>query len=296
MMEGIILLFRTTSLILSAILLGGCAAPLRVTLTPDQRASITELDSRVIVVQDEVIVDVKAPNSSAAGAAGGLIGALIVSSIDSAVTNSRVKSSQDLMGPFYAAIEDIDFRKEFYEAVRPGLANYPIKVASVTTTPLGLSNAELRKWRDALQPGQCLLIIVPRYTLSADFRTFDAQTIVTIWKKDGEDRPINRGALHYQSAPTGPGNKDSIAQWSANDAAAFRAVVKEAVAETMLLVRADLDALGTTGEMRNFSFNNGAQQTTLKGRLVSETATRVVVLGADDKLHSLPKPAAVATN
>jgi hypothetical protein len=284
---------------LAAALLGGCAVPMRTSLTPELRASIKELDTRVIVVQDEVIVDVKPSTATGAGVAFGLIGALVTTTIDSKVTNNRVKSAQDLMGPFYQTIEDVDFRKEFNEAVRPALSGYALKVSSVDTTALGLNNAILRRWRDGLSPGQSLMIIVPRYTLSADFRTFDAETIVTMWRKEGDDRPINRGVLRYQSAPTGTGDKDSVLAWSANNAAAFRSVIKEAVAETMHLVRADLDVSDVAvkpGEQRDFPFNDGDRQTSVKGRLVTETATRVTVLGTDGKLYSLPKPIAVAKN
>ena len=286
-------------LVLATALLGGCAVPMRTSLTPEVRASIKELDTRVVVVQDEVIVDVKPSTATGAGVAFGLVGALITSTIDSAVTNNRVKSAQDLMGPFYQTIEDVDFRKEMNEAVQPALAGYPIKVGSVTTTMLGLNDATLRKWRNGLQPGQALMIIVPRYALSADFRTFDTETVVTMWKKDGDDRPVNRSVLRYQSAPIGPGDKDSVLEWSADNAAAFRAVVKEAVAETMYLIRTDLDVTDEPikpEQQRDFRFNAGHQHVVLKGRLIAETATRVAMLGTDGKMYSLPKPNVVAKN
>jgi hypothetical protein len=291
--------YRALALVLSAALLGGCAIPMRVSLTPEQRASIKELDTKVVVVQDEVIVDVKPSGVAGAGLAFGLIGTLISTTIDSSVTNSRVKTAQDLMGPFYLAIEDVDFRKEFNDAIRPGLAGYPIKVAEVTTTPVGLSNARLRTWRDELKPGQNLMLIFPRYLLSADFRTLDSETWVTIWKKDGDDKAINRGVLRYQSAPVGPGGKDSIIEWSANNAAAFRAAIKEAVAETVSLVRADLDVAVVPDKpenTRDFAVMTDGQQTVVKGRLISESASRWVALGADGKMYSLPKLPVAAKN
>lgn len=291
--------FRTTTLLLAAAMLGGCAAPMRKSLTPEMRSSIQELDARVIVVQDEVIVDVKPSSTGGAGAAFGLIGALISSTIDANVTNSRVKAAQDLMGPFYLAIEDVDFRKEFDEAVKPALAGYAIKVGSVSTTALSLNEATLRKLRDGLAPGHSLMIIAPRYALSADFRTFDVETVVTMWRKEGDDRPINRSVLRYQSAPMGKGEQDSVLRWSADNAAAFRAVVKEAVAETMALVRIDLgvpDAAAKPEQQREFPFNSGSGQTMLKGQIVSQTPTRVALLGSDGKLYSLPTLVAVTKN
>jgi hypothetical protein len=278
---------RVLIMVLASTILGGCAVPMRISLSPEQRASIKELNAKVVVVQDEVIVDVK-PSNVSAGVGFGLIGALI----DSNVTNSRVKSSQELMGPFYLAIEDLDFRKEFNDAIRPGLVGYPIKVADVATTPVGLSNAGLLTWRNELKQGQSLMVIYPRYALSADFRTLYAVTVVTLWKKEGEDKPINRSLLRYHSAPVGPGDKDSILQWSADNAAAFRTAIKEAVSETVQLVRADLDVATTAGKSdnnRNFDLILNGQQTTLSGRLISESANRWVALGTDGTMYSLPK-------
>jgi len=280
---------------LAVSLLAGCAVPLRVSLTPEERAQIRELDTRVIIVQDEVIVDVKASQSTAVGVGFGLIGALISTTIDSQVTNSRVQAVQDMMGPFYAAIEDIDFRQEFDAAVRPALASYAIKVGRVETTPLGLSDARLRQWRDALQPGQRLMVVVPRYTLSSDFRTFDAETWVTLWQKEGADQPVNRGVLRYQSAPLGPGAQASAQAWSANGAAMFRKVMREAIDETLLMVRLDLDLTDTAARpdaQREFAYLNNGDAATLTGSVVQERADRVVVLAADGRLHSLPKPPA----
>lgn len=287
------MMVRTAALLAAASVLVGCAVPLRLPLAPEHRASIQELDAKVVVVQDEVIVDVRPPNASAAGAMGGLIGAIITTTIDSAVTNSRVKSAQDAMVPFYAAIEDLDFRKEFEAAVRPALAAYPIKVASVTATPVSFSEARLRKWREALKPGQALMLVVPHYRLSADFRNFDIETWVTIWRKDGDPaRPDKRGVVRYQSAALGPGGTESVALWSARDAAAFRAVIQEAIAETMALTQTEMglsDKAENAGPERDFPWQSQAAAATVRGRLISETATRVVVLGADGRLYSLPK-------
>jgi hypothetical protein len=265
---------------------------MRVTMSPQDRAAIKELDAKVIVVQDEVLVDVV---PSTGGAGMGLIGAIV----DSSITSNRVKTTQNAMGPFYAAIEDIDFRQAFFEAVKPGLSDYPLKVSALTATPIGLSDAQLLKWREGLGAGQRLLIIVPRYVLSSDFRNLDVQTVVTMWQKEGENKPINRGLLRYQSALLGAGGEESMNAWSANGAAAFRTAVKEAVAETIVLVRADIDAVDQASKsatLREFLLRAAANDVPIKGRVLSENANRVIVLGADEKLYSLPKSAESTKN
>ncbi len=289
---------RIIALVLAAALLGACAAPMRVSLTPEQRASITGLETKVVVIQDEVIVDVRPSTSGGAGLMFGIVGALITSSIDSSVTNSRVKAAQDLMGPFYLAIEDLDFRKEFNDAVQPALANYPIKVTSVATTPVLPTDPQLQKWRSALQPGQSLMLVVPHYRFSADMRTFYTETFVTIWGNGGDVRtPLNKGVLHFQSAPLGPGDKDSLLAWSANNAAAFRAAIKEALAETMVLMRTELDLPAKADKpdkAREFPMYRQGAQTTVSGSVITESDQRVALFGSDGKLYSLPKLAATA--
>lgn len=289
------MMVRVAALLAAVSLLAGCAVPLRLPLSAEHRASIQELDAKVVLIQDEVIVDIKPPNTATAGVMGGLIGALITTTIDSSVTNSRVKTAQDAMVPFYAAIEDLDFRKEFDEAIRPALAAYPIKVGSITTTPVGFDDARIKQWREALKPGQALMLVVPHYRLSADFRTFNIETWLTVWRKDGDPaRPDKRGILRYQSAPRGQGGTESVALWAANNAAAFRATIREAIGETMLLAHADMglpEKVETAGAERDFTWQADGATATVRGRQVSETATRVVVLGADGRLYSLPKVA-----
>jgi hypothetical protein len=272
-----------------ALVLGGCAVPMRISLTPEQRAKVTTLKAHVVVVQDEIIAAVQPSNVSAA-LGGGLIGVMI----DTSVTNSRVKASQEVMGPFYALIESVDYRKEFNEAIKRELANYPIKVAEFATTPRALSAADLARMRGELPPGQALLVIYPRYYLTMDFRNFDAEAVVSMWTKEGPaNMPIQRGVLYYQSQSVGTGGKDSIAIWGAKNAEAFRATMRESIVETINLVLMDLDVTAPAGKTeppKSYSFNTGAQQGQIKGQLVKETATRLTILGENNKLYSLPKP------
>ncbi|SEA53807.1 hypothetical protein [Variovorax sp. YR216] len=280
-------LLRTAVLVMLTLVMGGCATPMRVSLTPEQRAKITELKAHVVVVQDEVIVAVQ-PSNVGVATGGGLIGAMI----DSSVTNSRVKDSQEVMGPLYAQIEDVDYRKEFNEAIRRELEKYPIKVAQFTTTPRALGRQTLAQLRSTLEPGQALLVIYPRYFLTMDFRNLDTEAVVSMWMKDGPDNvPIQRGVLHYQSQPVGPGGKESIALWGRQDAAEFRAAIKESIVETIELVSMDIN-LAAPGDKqeksREYTFNAGGQQAQIKGRLIKEGVNRWIVLGDDKKLYSLP--------
>ncbi|VVE65476.1 hypothetical protein PCA31118_02025 [Pandoraea captiosa] len=281
-----------------ALLLSACGTPMRVSMTPEQRSKITELTAHVVVVQDEVIAAVQPSNAASIALGGGLIGAII----DSKVTNSRVNDSQQLLGPFYAAIEDVDYRKEFNESIAQGLSGYAIKVGKITTTPRSLTGPTLARLRNELQPGQALLIIIPRYTLTMDFRSFDSESVVSIWvKSDGSNTitPAQRGVLHYQSALIGPGGKASLALWGAQNGAKFREIVRESIAETVRMVMLDIeiaeDTATKTGPVKTFSYNTGASVDTVQGTVLKEGDARAIVLGADKKLYSLPNPGGSAT-
>ncbi|MDO8991174.1 MAG: hypothetical protein Q7U91_16235 [Sideroxyarcus sp.] len=286
------MLKRNIALLLIPLLLGACATPLRVNLTTEQRAKISELKPRVIVIQDEVIAAVM-PSQVSMATGGGLIGAMI----DGAITNKRVQESQKIMGPFYAAIENVDYRKEFDGVIRQELAKYPIKTGQIVSTPRMFNNAELARLTDELQPGQALLVIVPRYFLTMDFRNLDSEAWVTMWVKGQTAAPIHRGVLYYQSKPVGTGGKASIDLWAAGNAELFRTTMHDSVAEMTKLILMEVEVSATpakTGESKLFAFNTGVQQVEIKGRQLQETASRTVMLGDDGKIYSLPKAQSAA--
>ncbi len=288
------MLKRNIGLLLITLLVGACATPLRVDLTAEQRAKIGELKPRVIVIQDEVIAAVT-PSQVSKAMGGGLIAAMI----DGAITNKRVQESQKIMGPFYAAIENVDYRKEFDGVIRQELAKYPIKTGEIVSTPRMFNNAELVRMTKELQPGQALLMIVPRYFLTMDFRNLDSETWVTMWVKGKTAAPVHRGVLYYQSRPVGAGGKTSIDLWAARNAELFRTTLHDSIVEITKLILMDVDVSAKpakAGESKPFAFNTGAQQVEIKGRQLQETASRTVMLGDDGKIYSLPKaqPAAVA--
>ncbi|WP_240493392.1 hypothetical protein [Pandoraea sp. ISTKB] len=271
---------------------------MRVALSPEQRSMITELTAHVVVVQDEVIAAVQPSNAASIALGGGLIGAII----DSKVTNNRVNTSQQLLGPFYAAIEDVDYRKEFNESIAQGLSGYSIKVGKITTTPRALTGTTLIRLRNELEPGQALLVIIPRYTLTMDFRSFDSESTVSIWVKSNGSNPLTpsqRGVLHYQSGLVGPGGKESLALWGANNGAKFREVARESIAETVRMVMLDIEipaeTATKTAEVKTFPYNTGASVETVQGTVVKAGDARTILLGADKKLYSLPNPASTAT-
>ncbi|MDP9897558.1 hypothetical protein J2W32_006677 [Variovorax boronicumulans] len=294
-------LLRVFMLFCVTTMLGACAMPMRIGLKPEDRSKITALAAHVVVVQDEVIAAVHAPNAGAASG-GGLIGAMI----DASIANSRVKESQQALGSFYTVIEDVDYRKEFNEAIRSELANYQIKVATVTTTPRALNMDILAKLRNQLPPGQALLLIYPRYSLTADFRNFDSESQVSMWARSdspsaagGMNTPIQRSVLYFQSQSVGTGGRKSLDLWGAQNAELFRSAMRESITETLRMAMIDLDVAAEPaakgGNLEEFSFNNGVITTKLKGQVVKNGDTRAILLASDQKLYSLPRTSTSAS-
>ncbi|MEY4561631.1 MAG: hypothetical protein RLZZ618_908 [Pseudomonadota bacterium] len=277
--------------------------PMRKTLTPENQSKLTEVNAHVYVVQDEVLLKVRPSNASAVSmvAGGGLLGAVIGTSIDSTIINGRVTAGQQLMAPFYATIEDVDYRTEFNDAIKRELASYPVKVSQVTTTPRMLTTTELVNMQAGMPGGRALLVIAPTYHLSVDSRTFDAEVVVAMWTKDSEpNAPIQRAVVYYQSNFVGTGGKDSMEHWSAKNAELFRSMVRESVAETVKMISLSIRKFAepdSNAEFKAYEFNTGGDQGVVNGRVLQQTDSRVVVLGTNEAIYSIPnvpKAAAVA--
>jgi hypothetical protein len=281
------MLYRNIALVALTLLLSACATqPINVKLVPEQREKLIELNARVIIIQDELIAQV-IPSELSKKAVGGLLFIMA----DNAITNNRVMESQKIMGPFYASIEDADYRTVFDQIVRQELATYPIKVGEIVTTPRQMNQDEMVALTQKLAPGQALLAIIPNYYLTADFRNFDAEATVVMWTKGGETPSlVYRNVMHYQSKSVGTGGKNSIELWGADHAALFRSAMNESVSEVMKMILIDMNPVQDKGsERRQFPFNLGEGKGIVKGRLLQDDSNRMLVIGDNGTRFSLPK-------
>lgn len=283
--------FRLLWALLAPLFLNACAIPLRVPLTEPSRGTIQAAKAHVAIVQDEVIVDVAPSLSAGAGMMFGLVGAIVTTSIDSAVTNNRLKAAMAAVENFYPKIDDIDFRKDFGDAITRRQNDYPIKLTEVFTTPRGLTQPEIKKKTENLGPNEALLLVYPHYRLSGDYRYVFGWIAMTLWTK-ASDTHLYRGQAIYQSKAVGPGGPDSLALWSKDNAAAFRATLQEAAAELidMAITDVNLDPNVKDGEVKTFPI--GAKSIFLPpqaaGKVLSERNGRVRVLGKEGFHFSLP--------
>lgn len=282
---------RLICALLAPLLLNACALQLRVPLDQSARSSTQSLRAHVAIIQDEIIVDVPPSMSVGAGVMFGALGAIITSSIDSAVTNNRMKANQSTIESFYPQIDDIDFRKDFGDTMTKRMGEYPLKITEVFTTPLGLTQKELQKKMENYGPNEALLLVYPYYRLTGDYRYLFGMATMTIWIK-GKDTLQYRGQAIYQSQPVGPGGPESLALWSNNNAASFRANMQELVNELvdMTLTDVNLDAKVRPEEVKTFPIGARAigMPPQATGKVISERNGRVRVLAEEGWHFSVP--------
>ena len=277
--------------------LGGCLSmPKYVPLDPVEQKDLKQIRAQSSISQDEIIVVARNSNVSAA-MGGGLLGALI----DSSIAKNRQKGIQDTIEPFYAATDDVDFRKDFWAALLSTLKqSYPVKVTDVKTSPLVLTRAEHEKLLAELPPGDGYSYVGTRYTFTPDYSRLEIYTGIDIWRA-GKPEPIYSNLFHYQSKPV-PAGIDPMKLWSENNGRLYRETVAEGIGETMKMLKLDMQfpqqpASGTG----TATAPTAAKTVTLKklglagpidvtGNTLDEQTTRVVLRNAaDGRLLSLPR-------
>ncbi len=223
------------------------SAPRYVPLTEENKASIQDVELYNLVIQDEIKPLVKVSNVSAAGAAGGLIGAVITTSIDSSINKDRSKSAQSIMKPLYDAIEDLDYRKIVQNNFVPTLnKGMNIKNNSNRAEAILLSNNTLKKKVNALEKNQALLYLSSHYLFTNGSKNIVTETQAFLFNKPTKKstrlpKPIYRNSIYYESPTVGSGDRDSIKQWSENDGALFEKTIRKGIEHVSEYLLYDID-------------------------------------------------------
>ncbi|MCX4166224.1 MULTISPECIES: hypothetical protein [Paraburkholderia] len=75
--------------------------------------------------------------------------------------------------------------------------------------------------------------------------------------------------------------------------------MRESIAENLRMVMLDIDVGSMTAEQRQdlkpFVFNTGTSNGEIKGKVLKSGNGRVILLGTDEKIYSLPDPGSVST-
>jgi hypothetical protein len=267
----------------------GCAAPQYIPLTQDNAAKIRKVDVRSVVVQDEVIAKAD-PSMVSAAMGGGLIPALV----DASITRARQERLQTAMEAFYAAVEDYDFRADYWpQLTRLLQEGYPLKVVKITTTPRTLSSKERQQIVPNLQPEEAYLLLLTDYYLSTDLRSLNVSTVANLWVK-GQDSPVYKNRMTYQSKALPVDGEQAAKAWATDNGKPFYDKLKEGIRETLAMLSLDAKPsmpVQTKPEQVKVEYNFGqgapASRHSMQGTLVEKRGDRYVIRDAAGQLYSL---------
>ena len=270
-------------LALSVVLLLGACAPFHRPLAAADRAKVREVDVRVVVAQESFMFSAQAPGVSAA-TGGGLIGALI----DSSVQQSRQKDMSAEVQATVGPLLDYDYRVEAARAFTELLAeptSFPLKIASSQVLAGMPLKAEQEARIAATKTGPAYMVLLLQYALEPGLGAFTTRTSAFLWQA-GNSEPSYRSATIFQT-PVGGGTRATvIRRLTANDGQVLKAVMRDSVKQTLHVLGMDL-AGARSGAIRTSRFNVNGSWVTLAGQSFDEQPGRVVFRDQDGAMYTV---------
>lgn len=268
--------------------LGACA-PFHKPLTPEARARITEVDLRVVVAQETFMFTAQGPNVSAA-LGGGLIGALI----DSSVQRSRQKDMASQIQATVGPLLDVDYRVEATAAVDAlqRTSAFPLKLNSAQV----LAGMPVRRDHQARMAAAgkspAYLLMWVHYEIAPDLSVFSTRSTVQLWQ-DGTTEPTYRSGVVHQTRLKGDTREALMKGLTDNQGARLRALMRDSMQESLRMVAADLaappaSAAARSGQVRSPSvWTQGAWVTIKDMKLIDETPVRQFLRNDEGALLSI---------
>ncbi len=214
-------LLQKVSGLLIAVSLQACVSgPKYTPMTEETKQAVTSARSYNLVLQDEIKPDVVVSNAGIA--VGGLIGAMV----DSSVNDSRATAARGGIQPLYDEIADVDYRVTLAAALNPVLSNH-FNIANLKNSAetVLVSDKELKVQIKALEQGEALFFSTSFYQFRTQSRMLQALTQVYMFMqtdKPDVNKPNFYSMITYQSPLFGKGGEDSINLWAAENAKLFR--------------------------------------------------------------------------
>ena len=266
--------------------LAGCAAPTRIPLDAAARDKLAQVRVVHALAQDEIVV--RAP---AAGASAAMGGGLIAAIIDSKIGEVRQNELQGTLAPFYASVDDFNFRSLFAGSLESSLREEKtLRFGAIEHAAQNLLHAEAEAQRKALPEGQGLMLGTTSYTFSPDFSRLSVATQVQL-NQSGKEDPVFKNTYFYQSAPVGAGGAASLTLWADKDGARYREAARESVVQILRMLRMDLAAGAADaapGPQLALTALGTPVNVAVKGPVLEDGANRAIVRHTDGSLYSLP--------
>lgn len=270
-------------LALSLVLLLGACAQFHRPLAAADRAKVREVDVRVVVAQENFMFSAQAPGVAEA-TGGGLLGALI----DSSVQQARQKEMSAEVGAIVGPLLDYDYRVEAGLALGELLNTpnvFPLKIASSQVLAGMPPKAEQNARIAATKTGPAYLVLLLQYVLEPGLGAFTTRTTALLWQ-DGNKEPSYRSATIFQT-PVGGGTRATVVRrLGANDGQQLKAVMRDSIRQTLHVVGLDL-AGARSGAIRTARFNVNGTWLTLGGQGFDEQPGRVAFRDQDNAMYSV---------
>lgn len=283
------------SLALSVLLsLCACApfSPIHKPLASADRAQVQELDVRVVVAQESFMFSAQPPGMSAA-LGGGLVGALIDSSVQQSRQKAMSAEVQAIVGPLL----DYDYRVEAGKALEAfeasnatpaapaALAAFPLKIRSSQVLAAMPPKPEHEARIAATRGGPAYMVLLLQYALEPGLGAFTTRTSALLWQ-DGRSEPSYRASVIFQTPIGGTARAAVLRRLTADDGQVLRAVMRESLAQTLHAVAMDIAGARSAG-VKTARFNVNGSWVTLAGRSFDEQPGRVLFRDEDGALYSV---------
>jgi len=262
--------------------LGACA-PFHRPLAAADRGKVQEVDVRVVVAQESFMFSAQAPGVSAA-TGGGLIGALIDSSVQQSRQKDMSAEVQAIVGPLL----DYDYRAEAAQALAAELAepaSFPLKIRSAQLLAAMPVKAEHEARIAATKNGPAYMVLWLQYALEPGLGAFTTRTSALLWQ-DGKREPSYRAAAIFQTPVGGTARTTVIRRLTADDGQVLRGVMRDSMKQTLHVVAMDI-AGARSGAVKTVRFNVNGSWVTVAGPGFDEQPGRVLFRDQDGALYSV---------
>lgn len=215
---------------------------------------------------------------------GGLIGALIDSSVQQSRQKDMSAEVQAIVGPLL----DYDYRAEAGQALGTLLAEpdaFPLKIRSSQVLSAMPPKAEQEARIAATRNGPAYMVLLLQYALEPGLGAFTTRTSALLWQ-DGKSEPSYRAAVIFQTPVGGVARSAVIRRLTADDGQVLRGVMRESMAQTLHAVALDV-AGARSGAVKTARFNVNGTWVTLAGSSFGERPGRVLFRDQDGALYSV---------
>jgi hypothetical protein len=262
--------------------LGACA-PFHRPLAAADRGKVQEVDVRVVVAQESFMFSAQPPGVSAA-LGGGLVGALIDSSVQQSRQKDMSAEVQAIVGPLL----DYDYRAEAARSLETALSEptaFPLKIRSSQVLAAMPPKAEQEARIAATRGGPAYMVLLLQYALEPGLGAFTTRTSALLWQ-DGRAEPSYRAAAIFQTPIGGTARNAVIRRLTANDGQVLRGVMRESLTQTLHAVAMDIAGARGTG-VKTARFNVNGSWVTLAGQSFDEQPGRVLFRDQDGAMYSV---------